>query len=258
MWVAAVFVATAGTSLFFLSEATNHYFAWTIQPPVTAAFLGGGYLTVTTAIVLALRASNWIQVRIGVWIVATGLISILLATLLHLDKFHLHSPIWSAKFWAWAWLFLYIILVPGLIAALWTQRHQKQAKMLSTVPLPKWMRVSQRLLSGLLLMIGIALFVTPKTAEQLWPWLLTPLTARMVGSFYLAIAVSLFVAARENNYARTHVAHFAYVVFALLQIITVIRYPVVNWLELPGLLLAVVLLALFTLGTTGIRGHFST
>lgn len=53
MLAAAVFVAAAGISLFFLGAATSHYFAWTIQPPVTAAFLGGGYLAVTTAITLA-------------------------------------------------------------------------------------------------------------------------------------------------------------------------------------------------------------
>lgn len=258
MLAAAVFVAAAGTSLFFLSAATSHYFAWTIQPPVTATFLGGGYLAVTTAITLALRAQDWTQVRVGVWVVATGLISILVATLLHLDKFHLHSPIWSARGWAWTWLFLYIALVPGLIAALWAQRRQIPAGTLASARLPHWMRLSQWLLGGLMLAMGIALFAAPETAERLWPWPLTPLTARMVGSFYLALAVSLFVAARENSYTRIHVASFAYVVFAVLQAITMMRYPVVNWLELPGLLLVVVLLALFAIGAAGVRGHLST
>jgi hypothetical protein len=258
MLAAAVFVAAAGVSLFFLSERTNQFFAWTIKPPITAAFIGGGYLAVTTALALALRENDWARVRVGVWVVATGLISILVATLLHLDKFHLHSPIWSAKAWAWSWLVLYIALVPGLLAALWAQRHKTATEPPRRATLPPALRLALRLLAAMMLIVGAALFVAPGTAEQVWPWTLTPLTARMVGSFYLAFAVSLFAAARENDYARIHVASYAYVVFAALQVVTAVRYPAVSWRELPGLLLAGVLLALFAIGVMGVRGYLTS
>jgi hypothetical protein len=258
MLAAAVFVAAAGVSLFFLSEQTNQFFAWTIKPPVTAAFIGGGYLAVTTALALALRKTDWAQVRVGVWVVATGLVSILVATLLHLDKFHLHSPIWSAQAWAWSWLFLYVALVPALIAALWTQRRKTATESPRRAMLPPALRLALRLLGGLMLVIGAALFVAPGAAEQLWPWPLTPLTARMVGSFYVAFAVSLFAAARENDYVRIQVASFAYVVFAAAQAVNAVRYPAVNWQELPGLMLAVVLIALFAIGVTGVRGYLAS
>lgn len=255
MQAAAVFVASAGASLFFLSESTHLYFAWTIKPPVTAAFLGGGYLAVTTALVFALRQKDWEQVRVGVWVVATGLVSILAATLLHLDKFHLNNAVWTAAFWAWSWLFLYIILVPGLILALWSQRHRKQAVTPALATLPTWLRLSHGLLGVLMLAMGAALFTLPDMAEQLWPWRLTPLTARMVGSFYLAFGVSLLAAARENDYARIHVASFAYVAFAVLEVICVVRYLAVNWYEPQGQLLALVLVALIVLGVAGIQGY---
>ncbi len=253
--VAAVFVASAGVSLFFLSESTHLYFAWTIKPPVTAAFLGGGYLAVTTALAFALRQNDWAQVRVGAWVVATGLVSILVASLLHVDKFHLHSAVWSAAFWAWSWLFLYIILVPGLILALLGQ-HQQQAVVLPPqAKLPVWLRLSQMLLGILMLAMGVALFAFPGSAELLWPWPLTLLTARMVGSFYLAFGVSLISAARENDYVRIHVASFAYVAFAVLQTITVLRYQPVNWVELPGQMLVVVLIMLIVIGAKGVQGY---
>jgi hypothetical protein len=107
-------------------------------------------------------------------------------------------------------------------------------------------------------LMGLALFVAPETAEQLWPWSLTPLTARMVGSFYLAFGVSLFAAARENDYARIRVSSLACVVFAALQFITVVRYPVVDWGALPGQLLAAMLLALLFMGIVGVRGDFKS
>lgn len=258
MWAAFIFVAAAGLSLFLLSEQTSHFFAWTIQPPITAAFLGGGYLAVTTALGLGLREADWASVRVGVWVVATGLVSILIASLLHLDKFHLHSPIWTAKAWAWSWLVLYVALVPGLMAALWAQWRQPATTSRSGPALPLGLRLGQWALGGLMVVMGAALFVAPASAEQLWPWPLTPLTARMVGSFYLAIGVSLFAAARENAYARIRVASFAYLVFALLELVTVLRYPLVDGWKPSGLLLAVVLLALFLLGLIGIRGSLKT
>lgn len=254
MWTACVFVAAAGASLFLLSEQTSDFFAWTIKPPVTAAFLGCGYLAVATALVLGLREADWARVRVGVWVVATGLVSILIATLLHLDKFHLHSPLWTAKAWAWSWLFLYVALVPGLLAALWTQWHQPAAAPTPGTPLPAGLRLAYWVLGGLMAVMGATLFVAPGSAEQLWPWSLTSLTARMVGSFYLAIGVSLFAAARENDYPRIRVASSAYLVFAALQLVTALRYPVVDWLALPGLMLAAVLLALFAIGSLGVRG----
>lgn len=255
MLSAALFVASAGASLFVFSDVTHLYFAWTIKPPVTAAFLGGGYLAVTTALVFALRENDWARVRVGVLVVATGLLSILVATLLHLDEFHLNDAQWSAKFWAWSWLSLYIILVPGLIVALGAQRRQTVASSLPQGGLPAWMRIGQQLLGTLMMAMGAALFVFPDTAEQLWSWPLSPLTARMIGSFYLAFGVSLHAAARENDYARIYVASFAYVAFVVLQVITVMRYQPVNWFELPGQLLAVVLLALTVLGVSGVYGY---
>ena len=258
MQAAAIFVASAGASLFFLSESTHLYFAWTINSPVTAAFLGGGYLAVTTALVFALREQDWARVRVGVSVVATGLLSILATTLLHLDKFHLKNAVWSAEFWAWSWLFLYIILVPGLIMALWSQRRLMAAATPLQAKLPAWMRISLWLLGVLMLAMGALLFAIPGTAEQLWPWPLTPLTARMVGSFYLAFGVSLLAAARENNYARIHVASFAYVAFAVLQAITIVRYQPVNWLEFPGQLLAAMMIALIALGAAGVHGYRTT
>ena len=39
----SLLTALASVVLFVLSASTEKYFAWTIQPPVTAAFLGAAY-----------------------------------------------------------------------------------------------------------------------------------------------------------------------------------------------------------------------
>src|SRR5262249_21727589 len=138
---AAVFVASAGVSLYLLSEQTNEYFAWTINPPLTAAFLGAGYLSVTTALAIGLADHEWARIRVGMWFAATGLSTILIASLIHFDRSHLHSPVGSARAWAWSCFVLYIGLVPGLILALWYQRRQRGAEAASPAALARWLRI---------------------------------------------------------------------------------------------------------------------
>jgi len=97
----------------------------------------------------------------------------------------------------------------------------------------------------IMLVIGVGLFLLPAQAAPLWPWPLTPLTARMIGAFYLAFAVSLFAAAKEDDYGRVLVATAAYVVFAVLQFANFIRYPIMDWGRQQVWLLAGAMAALF-------------
>jgi hypothetical protein len=256
---AAALVTSAGVSLFFFSESTQLYFAWTIKPPATAAYLGGGYLTVATALVLGLRAHDWAQARIGFWVVATGLASILAASLLHLDKFHLHSEILSARAWAWSWMVLYVVLIPALAGVYRAQSRIASVAESNVAPLPGALRLALRALALLMISLGALLFVVPAIAETLWPWKLTPLTARMAGSFYMAIAVSLFAAARENDYQRIHVAAFAWMAGTVMQAVnSLLRYPVENWATLAGVQVALVHIGLLGLGALGARGYLAT
>ena len=44
LYMASFLVLTVGIALYLLSEKTDVFFSWTINPPLTAAFLGAGYL----------------------------------------------------------------------------------------------------------------------------------------------------------------------------------------------------------------------
>lgn len=88
---AGVLVFLAGFQLFILTEQTNLYFAWTIQPPLTAAFLGAGYWASFLLEIFAAREKVWAKARIAVPAVFTFTTLTLVATLLHLDRFHFNS-----------------------------------------------------------------------------------------------------------------------------------------------------------------------
>ena len=106
-----------GIPLFLGTEHTDRYFAWTIKPPLTAAFLGAGYWGSALLNMLAARERTWAQARVAV---PAGLVftSLMLgATLLHLDPFHFHSSVRTAQAVTWIWLIVYV-LVPSLMVVL--------------------------------------------------------------------------------------------------------------------------------------------
>ncbi len=53
-----------GPLLYLLPDQTATLFAWTITPPLTAAFMGGTYCTALTIEVLAARERVWALARV--------------------------------------------------------------------------------------------------------------------------------------------------------------------------------------------------
>ena len=52
-----------GVALLGGASRTDEAFAWTIQPPLAAAFLGAGYASGCVLVLLTLRAGTWSQAR---------------------------------------------------------------------------------------------------------------------------------------------------------------------------------------------------
>src|SRR3712207_4854238 len=85
---------SAWALLFVWGEHTRDPFAWTIDPPAAAAFLGAGYGSIVVSSILSLRAKSWAEIRVPVTVLLIGLVGILLTTLLHLDRFNF----WRTEF----------------------------------------------------------------------------------------------------------------------------------------------------------------
>jgi hypothetical protein len=251
-------VTLAAIPLFFFSEHTDQYFAWTIRPPLTAAFLGAGYWAVACTVVLALREREWTRIRVIVPAFTLGVTLILLATLLHLDRFHLSSPIFTAQVWAWAWLILYVALVVALVAALWQQRQVTGVELPYQRKLHAWLRYALAVLGLAMLLIGVSLIVVPASMGALWPWPLTPLTSRMVGAWFTALGVALMTASRENDYARTYLVGVTGIVYAGLQLVNLARYPAtVQWTQPGAWVYLAILMGLVVVSVANLRGYIA-
>src|SRR6266542_2921835 len=104
LWASSILVLLAGVPLFLGSDQTDVYFAWTIMPPLTATFLGAAYWSSLVLLVLSLRQSSWAGAHLGPPAIMVTATFMLIATVIHLDRFHLFSPMPVAQLVAWAWL----------------------------------------------------------------------------------------------------------------------------------------------------------
>jgi hypothetical protein len=217
----------AFVALFLGAARTEDYFAWTIQPPTTAAFLGAAYGAGCVMVVLALRAGHWSAVRIPYLTVLVFTVATLLATLLHLDRFHLAADGFVARGAAWFWLAVYVV-VPLAMAVLLARRRPGPAPAEEhadeAAPMPTWLRVALAAQGVVFLGVGLALYLVPASEAVLWPWTLTPLTGRAVASWLLAFGLAAVLAIRVGDLRPLRVIAAAYAVLVVLELVVVLRF----------------------------------
>src|SRR5207247_11137137 len=100
-------VFLAGVQLFVLTNRTEHWFAWTIAVPLTAAFLGAFYWTAIPLAALSATRRYWADARVAIPGVFVFLVLTFVTSMLHLGKFHLHDADHVARGAAWLWLVIY-------------------------------------------------------------------------------------------------------------------------------------------------------
>jgi hypothetical protein len=220
----------AGIQLFVLSEQTATYFAWTFAAPLAAAFMGAGYWAAMFHAYNAVRAKGWEYVRSSMPAALTATTMLTITTFLHLDKFHLDSPLFITRFVTWVWIAVYV-LVPPILAIAWIIQGQlPDANVKGQNPLPAWMRGGFASLAVFALLAGLGLFLVPETMSTLWPWAVTPLAARAISSWLCAFGVACATLTIENDIqygAGTCSSLFA---FCVLELIVVARYTsAIDW-----------------------------
>jgi hypothetical protein len=159
--VGSVLVLVAGAQLYLLTDYTDVYFAWTIEPPLTAAFLGAFYWTACVLALLSGRERIWARARVGVVGVLLFVTLTLVTTLLHLDRFHLAASDPRPLLAAWFWLLVYLIDLPVLLALLLLQLRVPGGDPPPTARLPAWFRAMAGLHAALALFMGAAMFTAP-------------------------------------------------------------------------------------------------
>lgn len=219
LYLAGLLTFIAGIQLFILTEHTDRYFAWTIAVPLTSAFLGANYLASFLLSFLSARQTYWARMRIAILPVFTFTTMLLVATILHRDKFH-----WDS-FFGWAWIVVYAVVPPAMIVILIRQLRVRGEAYPRSEPLPGWVRAFLLIQGLFMLVYGVLLFIKPEVGAAYWPWKLTPLTARAVGSWTCGIGMAAFLTPIENDWLRVKPATITYFMVGVLQAVALARYP---------------------------------
>ncbi len=252
LYVASGLVLSVGLSLFLLSEQTDIYFSWTINPPLTAAFLGAGYLASFLLEFLSARRSIWAQARPavpGVWLFT---LLTLIVTLVHLDRFHFGSPQFITAAGTWVWLGVYIA-VPVALGILWAgQIRQPGSDPGRKAPLPTWIRTTLIIQGAVMFLLGAAMLLLPKAVIPHWPWALSPLTSRAIGAWGVGIGTSTLQAVWENDWWRLSPGMASYALYGALQLINLLRYPaLLDYTTLPAALYTFFMITVMLIGCYG-------
>jgi hypothetical protein len=191
-WLGAVIVPFLVLAFIVLYPApgdTRHWFAWTIKPTMTPMVLGSAYLGGAYFFVRVFIAKQWHTVKAGFVPVTLFASCLGIATIIHWDKFNHHH----VAFWIWTLLYF---TTPFLVFAVFLLN---QAVSPSASPdelrIPATARVVTAMAGLGAVVLGAYVFGFPNRAINIWPWTLTPLTARVTGAILMLGISGLIIAA---------------------------------------------------------------
>jgi hypothetical protein len=246
------FLVGAWVILYLFPDDTKRLFAWTIRPTMTpmvlaAAYLGGAYFFVRV-----LWGRHWQAVKTGFLAVTLFATLLGVATILHWHKFNHHH----VTFWIWVALYF---STPFLVVGGWLANRRHAA--LSRPDEPRLGRTARSVIALVgvaALLQGVVMFATPPLVLPYWPWLLTPLTCRVLGAVFCLGAAGIAVLADPRWAAVKLMLQVAMLMIALILIAAVRAAPELDtkqpltWILLTGFV-AILVGAAYLSYTMGIR-----
>lgn len=208
------FLLAAFVVLYFLPGQTGELFAWSIKSHMTALVMGSGYISGGYLFMFVWSGRGWHRIAAAFPAVTIFTIAMLLATVLHWDKFDLrHFPFQ-------VWLVLYII-TPLLVPYLWLRNRSADPGTLE----PGDLRVPERLRWGMRLLglayAGLTIFMSlfPGMAMAIWPWSLTPLTARVLGGWSALMAAGALSVSGDTRWSAWRIPLQSFSLWAALALV---------------------------------------
>jgi hypothetical protein len=186
-WVARFiipFLAAAFLVLFGLPARTTEFFAWTIRPEMTPIIMGAGYGAGVYFFYRVSTVERWHTVAPVFLGIATFTWFMAIATVLHWENFN-HS-----HFTFVLWVVLYAV-TPILIPAVWALNRRTDAveATVGEASLPRAVRVLGGGLGLVITVSAVGLFVAPEIMIGVWPWTVSPLTARILAGWFALFGV---------------------------------------------------------------------
>lgn len=190
------FLLVAFLILYLFPDLSGERFAWEIKPHMTALFIGSGYLGGAYMFVFAIFGRQWHRVAGAFPPVISFTAFMLMSTFLHWDRFNIHH------FPFQVWLILYIIAPPLIFYLWWLNRKTDPGSLESgDISVPLLARRGFFWFGVAAMLWAIFMFVFPEVVLPLWPWKLTPLTARILAGWFSLLGVGGLFTSRETRWS---------------------------------------------------------
>ncbi|MCB0208558.1 MAG: hypothetical protein KDJ52_04495 [Anaerolineae bacterium] len=200
-------------------------FAWPIQPVVMAAMLGAFYITSAPLFLLPFFAKRWEMIRVMILPAALFSTIQLVATFLHWDKF----SVGTTPFYVW--FASYLLPPPVFVSAyFWHQRQARSQVVAVNDPIPAWLHRLLIICGGIIAIGAFLILFFPSLLIPIFPWVLTPLTARSLSGWLIAVGTIMLSMARENDRTRSRLASPMLILILPAVLLQITRYAgEVNW-----------------------------
>jgi hypothetical protein len=165
-----------------LPDRTDDLFVWTVKPDASAQLLAAMYGNAALLTLLTLGRKAWADIRVAFVVITFFSVTATIVTFFHLDPFLAH-PRYFLVYWLVNYFFLFF-LTPFVFVR---EERAQGGRLPVGVPLA---RTPAALAALACLACGIALFVGPPHVNDVWPWPLTPLVARIVGVWFTALGLA--------------------------------------------------------------------
>jgi len=206
-FLASVFVVWL---LFF--PATGNKFAWPIVPPLSAMFIGAGFILRTFMGWHLWREKYWWRIRWLTWGNYTFLGILLVSTFWHVEQMNWHSNIWVAHIWVLAY-----ILEPLMLPQYEPRGEEANAPIPSDEARGQIMNGLKNVLTALFIVsitIGGLLFINPKFMDTRWPWSLDVFDARIMAAWPTAVGVWALTMRYKKDWAEIRMGMQMLIIYA--------------------------------------------
>jgi hypothetical protein len=240
------FLLAAFFILYIRPQDTGSLFAWPIAPSMTSFVLASAYFGGAYFFVRVVFEQQWHRIAVGFLPVTTFAALMMVATLLHWERFT-HG---NVSFVTWAVLYA---STPLLVFGAWLRNRGSDPRVLDPgeVEIPPAIRWIMGGLGALVLAVGLVLFVFPNVLIATWPWRLTPLTARVIGACFALTGVFGLVIAQDRRWTAARIAIQSQAVGVSLILVGIVRAwsdfksgIATTWLFVGGMSMLLVALAL--------------
>lgn len=259
-WVARFiipFLAAAFLVLYGMPDRTTEFFAWTIRPEMTPIVMGAGYGAGVYFFYRVATVGRWHTVApvfLGIaaftWLMA-------FATVLHWENFN------HGHYTFFLWVFLYAV-TPVLIPGVWlhNRRTESSEKSPSELRLPQIVRLLGGGLGILVTVSALGLFVVPEIMVEMWPWTVSPFTARILAGWFTLFGVVNALVVRDPRWSAARVLVQSQILGFTLVLLGVVRVwenfdqsNPVTWGVVGGMMAYVGCLGVLYVGMERLQNH---